>query len=86
MKIGIVVSNGSDKKLVTKFTYETVVLRRQVADFANFVGHVVNDFEVVRDELEAVGVKFVLVLGVFDVLCRDRFHRLHGVEEVREWH
>lgn len=78
-------SNQKLEKLVTKFTYEAVVLLLRVADFPNFVGHVVVDFKFVRDELEAAGVEDVLVLGVVVILHRDRFHRLHRVKEVREW-
>lgn len=79
-------SEGVTVSSVTKFTYETVRFCRRVADFADFVRHVVAALRILGDQLEPAGVEDVLVLDVVLLLDRHRFHRADRVEEIGERH
>lgn len=68
--------------LITECTYETVAVGRRVTDFTNLIGHVFVGLHVFGDHLKAAGVHDVLVLSVIVIFDRDRFDRVHRIEEV----
>lgn len=69
---------------LNQFTYETVVFGGRVANFSNFIGHVVTDFWIFADELKSTCVDDVLVCSIVIVFHWNWFHRVQWIKEFGE--
>lgn len=71
--------------LVAQFTYEAVGAGRRVADLPDFVGHVVTNFQIFRQEFESVAIDDVFFISLIDVRTQlGWLDRVDWVEEVRK--
>lgn len=72
------------ESLIVKFTYETRLIIRRVANLAHFICHVIVNFHVLVKQFESIAVDDVLIFCIVIVFNEYRFHRIHWIEEIRE--